>query len=416
MIGKFKQIIFACLLAGILLVPTVFSQTLPAPKQEKLLNGLKVLMWPDAKADKVSIKLRIHSGSAFDPQGKEGLMQILTANLFPYAGTREFFAEDLGGNLHVFAIYDYIQIEASSNPEKLLTLLETLSGAVSNPAIDKETTDILRKAILDEVAMLETNPEAVANHAIDKRLFGTFPYGRPLDGTAESLKRIAFTDLIEAKKRFLTADNATIAISGNFDRSAAMRAIRRYFGGWVKSDKLVPATFRQPDDPPADMLIIPWPKPDIFQMRFAIRGLAWGYKDIAASMIFSLVLQDRMRKLTNQPDVRVSATAWTLPGSITIEINHKIDPVAANRFLAKSISDPITETEFSAAKPAALAERATLDTISNWLRADTYKISVADAAIESLSTVTLPEVRAYAEKARKLPVASVVVQSAPTTK
>ena len=54
-----------------------------SPKQEKLLNGLKVLMWNDPAADKVSVKIRIHSGSAFDPQGKEGVMSCLAENIFP---------------------------------------------------------------------------------------------------------------------------------------------------------------------------------------------------------------------------------------------------------------------------------------------------------------------------------------------
>jgi predicted Zn-dependent peptidase len=39
------------------------------PRQERLLNGLKVLMFPNPAADKVSITVRIHSGASFDPQG-----------------------------------------------------------------------------------------------------------------------------------------------------------------------------------------------------------------------------------------------------------------------------------------------------------------------------------------------------------
>ena len=61
-------------IAAILIAQTAFSQMLPAPRQEKLLNGLKILMWSDKNADKVSVKIRIHSGSAFDPQGREGVM------------------------------------------------------------------------------------------------------------------------------------------------------------------------------------------------------------------------------------------------------------------------------------------------------------------------------------------------------
>ena len=95
------SVIFA-LAAGAL--PVVIAQSGP-PKQEKLLNGLKVLMWNDAKADSVSVRVRVHSGSAFDPQGKEGVMQLLADSLFPNEAAREFFEEDLGGSLEVVGAF-----------------------------------------------------------------------------------------------------------------------------------------------------------------------------------------------------------------------------------------------------------------------------------------------------------------------
>ena len=51
------------------------------PRQEKLLNGLRVLMWPNPAADTVELKLRIHAGASFDPQGREGTMKMLAESL-----------------------------------------------------------------------------------------------------------------------------------------------------------------------------------------------------------------------------------------------------------------------------------------------------------------------------------------------
>jgi predicted Zn-dependent peptidase len=64
-----------------------------APRQEKLLNGLKLLMWNEPAADKVSVKIRIHSGAAFDTLNKEGTMALLADVLFPNESVREFFAK-----------------------------------------------------------------------------------------------------------------------------------------------------------------------------------------------------------------------------------------------------------------------------------------------------------------------------------
>src|SRR5262245_52457985 len=125
------------------------------PRQETLLNGLKVLMWRDTTANKITLKVRLNIGSAFDLQGKEGWMKLLADNTFPTAESRDFFKEYLGGSLEIITNYDYIQVSATATPDQLLTLLETVSRAVSNPVIDKETTAKLRTMQLERVKRLE---------------------------------------------------------------------------------------------------------------------------------------------------------------------------------------------------------------------------------------------------------------------
>src|SRR5690348_17133094 len=93
--------VFIIFLVFSMLAPSIFPQATPSrpPRQEELLNGLKVLMWSNPNSDKVSLKLRIHSGSAFDQQGKEGVMKLLADDIFPTKEARDYFAEDLGGSL-----------------------------------------------------------------------------------------------------------------------------------------------------------------------------------------------------------------------------------------------------------------------------------------------------------------------------
>ncbi len=415
------------ILTTILLVQAVFSQAaLPAPKQEKLLNGLKVLMWSDSKAEKVSVKIRIHSGSAFDPQGKEGLMQMLADNLFPNEAAREFFKEDLGGDLEIITNYDYIQVNASSKPESFLTMLEAVSSAVSNPAIDRETTAKLRSALIAKVTMLEGEPTYVADHAIAKRLFGTFPYGRPQYGTTDSLKKIEFGDLIDAKNRFLTADNATIAISGNFDKTSGFRAVRRFFGSWLKSDKKVPATFRQPDAPPVGLQTIASPKPDVSAIRFAIRGTSRSSKDFATSCVFATILYYRLKKsvtASHTLDFFVRNEQYFLPGIIQIgfsarktDLRNENGKIEANDLVSKAMSEPVTDAEFQSSKTEN-AFRWNLRTADMfWLDNDTYKPVSVEADKVVFDNVTLADVRAYAEGLKGTPMASVLVNTPPAAK
>ncbi len=401
-VAFFLAVIAACSVVA-------FGQKLPEPKQEKLLNGLNLLMWPDDKADKVWVKVRIHAGSAFDPQGKEGVMRLLADSFFPNENAREFFAEDLGGSLEVVSNYDYIQVNASSKPDQFLTVLETLATGISSPTIDKETTAKLRSALLAKVTALESDTAYVADQAIAKRLFGTFPYGRPQLGTSESLKRIDFADLIEAKQRFLTADNATVAISGNFDRAVAYRAVRRYFGSWLKADKTVPSTFRQPDEPAVTLMSLPSAKGSA--SRLAFRGVARSDRDLAASVVFTKVLQARLR--SRYAEASVENRYNTLPGSVVVGLPVTLGSKEGRDLVIKAMADAVSDAEFQTALASARADWSQRDAATFWLDADTYKLADPAADARIFDKVTLPDVTAYALKARNLPLVSILISAQP---
>lgn len=420
--AKVKSFFGWIVLSLIISTSLSFGQTsLPAPKQEKLLNGLKVLMWSDAKAGKVALKIRIHSGSAFDPQGKEGLMQMLADNLFPNEASREFFSEDLGGELEVIGNYDYIQVNASSRPDGFVTMLETVATAVSSPAIDKETTAKLRTSLLARLATLEADPSYIADQAVSKRLLGTFPYGRPQYGTTDSLKKIEFGDLIDAKNRFLTADNATMTISGNFDKATGFKAIRRYFGGWLKADMKVPSTFRQPDAPPAGLQTIPSPKKDASAIRFAIRGTSRSDKDFAASCVFVTILDSRLKKrvpASHTVDVFVRNEQYFLPGIIKIGFTagaHDLDggngKIDATALVTKALSESVTDAEFQSSKTENSFRWNMRPPDMFWLDNETYKTASVEADRVVFENVTPANVRTYAEGLKKLPVAAVLVSA-----
>ena len=406
----------------VLLSAAVFAQgPLPQPKQEKLLNGLKVLMWPMPKADSVTVTVRVHSGTSFDPQGKEGVMRLLSENIFPEQAARDFFAEDLGGSLSIESNYDFIEIIATAKPEHFLTMLETLSAAIANPTIDKPTTAKLKAALIEELKLSESDPSYVADNAVAARLFGTFPYGRPKYGSTVSVAKIDFADLLDAKQRFLTADNATVAVSGNFDRVLGFRAMRRYFGAWLKSDRRVPSTFRQPDPPAAAVLSVPSPKAGAHAVRFAFRGAARGDRQYAASRVYALILNARLKARVpaeHSADVFARSESHILTGMIILgfdgqrnESPNTNGKVEANELVAKILGDPITEAEFQAARSLFREAWMQRSVTGLFLDNDTFKTASPDADSAAADTVTFDDVRNFAAAAAKQPIASVLLNS-----
>jgi zinc protease len=384
-----------------------FAQTtnLPAPREEKLLNGLKLLVWSNPKAEKTSVKLRIHSGAAFDPLAKEGVMALLGDILFPNESVKEYFAEDLGGSLEITSNYDYIQIDASGDHDKILEILEAIAQAVTKPQIDKDTTAKVKAARLERVKEFEKNPAYLADRAVANRLFGNYPYGRAQSGTSESVSKIDFADILLAKQKFLTADNATLAISGNVRYDLIFRAARRYFGGWEKADKKVPATFTQPDAPDAKPLEITNPSIENSEVWIAKKGVARKDKDFYASRILFKIMTNRTE---NPPADSIKSESYLLNGIFIMSIKPDSTKVLTEQ------GDKIQKFEFSAAefekaKAEVIAEMNQKNLSDFWLDVETYKLTSVKDEIQTAGNVTLEAVQKISDKLIKEPKAMIIV-------
>lgn len=400
------------------------TNKLSEPRQEKLLNGLKVLTFSEPNADKVTLKLRIHSGSAFDPQNKEGTMALLGDILFPSEAAKDFFSEDLGGSLEVESTYDYIQITAASNSDKFLTMLETIANAVSKLQIDKETTAKVISARLEKVKEQEKNPSFVADLAAAKRLYGDFPYGKATIGTSESLQKIDYADLIFARQKFLTSDNATLVVIGNVKPDLVNRAARRYFGAWEKSDKKVPATFAQPKTPDSKDFSIEMPNVEDDLRRYAIMTPARNDKDFYAAKILTEIWRNQFCYNDESKLGKSSFEPHLLRGTYMISsvISSKELPLMTRNPCAlllqkdgKTVYPPISQNDFDSAKSKVVAElnQKTLsikDLADLWLDVDTYKLGLVKDEIKKVSNVTLEDVQRVSENLQKQAFINVIVK------
>lgn len=390
---------------------TSAAQRSSAPKVEKLLNGMRVLIWNDPSATNVTVKVRVHSGTAFDPQGKEGVMSLLAESFFPNEGTREFFREDLGGSLEVTANYDYLQVSATSKADQFLTMLESIAAATATPTIDKETTSKLVAGRIEKIKELEKDPSYIADLAAAKRLYGTFPYGRPELGSAESVSRINFADLLEAKQRFLGADNATVAISGNVDAALAYRAARRYFGAWLKSDKIAPSTFKQPESPDTRPLIIPSGTTAGTVVRYALRGVSRNDRLYPASYVLASVLESRLEQNLGElkaSNAFVRNEAHVLPGTLFVGMDVANSEAASGNVVSMMLARPVTAEEMAAARSSVLALKTSTED-EDWLDADTYNQSSLAQARKAFENVSLADVQLLAESLSKNPVVTVAL-------
>ncbi len=409
--------IFLTLIAA-LLVSFSFAQNHPEPRKEQLLNDLKVLIWNKPGSEKVSVKLRIHSGAAFDPKDKMGTMALLSDILFPDDGIRKFFEEDLEGNLEVTTTYDYIQIDVTAKNNEFLTVLETLAPAIINPTIDKETTGKVKARRLEKLKKLKNNPSYLAKRSVSQNLLGDYPYGRPIEGTSESLAKIDFADLIFAKQRFLASDNATLTVEGDVRSSFVYRAARRHFGGWGKRTEKIPASFRLPGDPGTETEMIRAIGNNEKDFYFALNGFARDDKDYYASKVLENILRKRMKGVTKIggekiTDASLYQTSHLLRGLYFLKYRSNSSDVSktspSGNLIKSLLIDSITRGEFESAKQKAVSKVAGYDHVNFWLDLDTFGLKSIRSELKKSREVTLADVTKVAAKLTNEPVTSAVV-------
>lgn len=272
---------------------TIRAQALPSPERETLLNGLRILYWPQPGNPKVVLKLRIHSGAAFDLADKAGMMALLGDALFPDPATREYVVEELEGRLEVTTSLDSIDVTISGKANELERMIDLLRGAFLTTQLGAENVATLRNARLKLLSEKPATAAEVADAAIAARLFGVFPYARPASGTVASVTKLDRADLMLSRERFLNADNASLAVVGGAPKTRLMRALRQLLGPWAKSEKSIPSTFRQPAAPDTRILALDQAGATNAEIRLAVRGLSRADNDTQAANLLAFIIRDR---------------------------------------------------------------------------------------------------------------------------
>lgn len=412
--------------APVLLLCLLIAQPGPAqgsnePEREQLLNGLRVLIWPQPGSSEVLLKLRINSGAAFDLSGKSGQMALLGDLLFPDPDTVEYFTDEMGGKLEVAVNYDSITITMIGKAAEFEQIIEVLRNTLLSTQLTPEVVARIRDARIKRLKDAAVSPALVADRAIAARLFADFPYARLVGGTPEDLARVEAADLMLARERFLNSNNATLAVVGGVTRARALRTLRQLLGPWRKSENIVPNTFRQPKPPDTRILIVNVPGPAA-EVRMGVRGVSRTDPDYFPAKVLAKLAEQRWQgltpELTKQP-VFARSESHALPGAfvmgVAVDAQTAADSLANARTVMNSLmTTPATAAELERAKTEAITEvsgalskpEAAPD---SWLDLDTYHLSAVQDQVALLRAVTAQDLQRVANRIFKDPVLASVI-------
>ncbi|MBI4637457.1 MAG: insulinase family protein [Candidatus Rokubacteria bacterium] len=220
----------------------------PLAHREVLPNGIVLLVAERPAVPIVTVRVLARAGAAFDPPGREGLAHLtgslLTRGTAKRTGPEVDSAiEFVGGRLEAGAGRDGLTVSLAVLRRDLALGLDLLGEAVLSPTFPE--AEVRRKIteIQASIQRSEENPETLAARALARLVFPGHPYGRPLEGTRESVGRLGRDDVSKFYREHVRPDTTIVAVVGAVTLEEARREVLARLGGW-----------RRPASPPARVL------------------------------------------------------------------------------------------------------------------------------------------------------------------
>ena len=108
--------------------------------------------------------------------------------------------------------------------------LDMLRLALTQPRFDTDALERVRAQALSSLRRETTNPNSISNRVWWKTAFPSHPYGRPTNGTLESVPTITRDDLRDYHSRVLNRGTLKVAVVGDIDAKTLGPALDRVFG------------------------------------------------------------------------------------------------------------------------------------------------------------------------------------------
>jgi zinc protease len=241
---RLEACLFAFLLVAALLIP--FSKAQAMKIQEvKSPGGITAWLVEEHSVPLIALRYAFDGGNAQDPDGKEGLANFLASMMDEGAGDlnakqfqerMEEIAMRMGFDDARDAFYGSFET-LTENRDKAVALLAL---ALNKPRFDTDAVDRIRGQLVAGLIHAARDPDRVASETWSATAFAGLPYGRPANGTQESIKKITREDLAALRTRMFAKDTLSVVVVGDIDAKTLAGMLDQIFGGLPAKAKLTP--------------------------------------------------------------------------------------------------------------------------------------------------------------------------------
>jgi len=233
------------------------SPSQAAAKIEHLVSpgGIEAWFVQDATVPLIAMEYAFGGGAAQDPAGKPGVANMVASLIDEGSGDLDSkaFHERLDRRaieLSFSATRDTFRGSLRMLRDNKDEAFYLLRMALTSPRFDANDVDRIRSQIISILRRESTNPSSLAGNKFLELAFGSHPYGRPTNGTLESVPTITVADLKNYVGRVIAKDTLKVAVVGDVDPVTLGKLLDQTFGTLPAKANLTPVPDVEAAKPP----------------------------------------------------------------------------------------------------------------------------------------------------------------------
>jgi zinc protease len=212
-------------------------------------GGIEAWLVREPLVPLIAMEFAFRGGASQDPSEKSGVAYMAAAALDEGAG--ELDAKAFQARIERNAIEMSFRASRDELRGSLKMLrdrkdegFDLLRLALNAPRFDAEPVERIRAQMLTALKRATTSPNDIGSRLWWQTAFPGHPYGRPVNGTLESVPTIVRDDLVGYVGRVFARDNLKIGVVGDIDAKTLGLVLDRVFGALPASAQLrnVPQT------------------------------------------------------------------------------------------------------------------------------------------------------------------------------
>ncbi len=213
-------------------------------EEHSIARGVRCLLYRTTDNPTVAVHGSIRAGTAIEPKNQHGIAELATRLLI--RGSRKLGPEKISDSLESVGAaisfrntLDAISFQARMTSPWMQRVLDILSECLTRPSFDRRDVEKEKEELLTDIRLRDDDPTRRGIRELLQRVYPkNHPYSQDRFGTAESVKKIERTSLVDFFDNSVAKAPVILAFAGQFKPDQALKWSGRTFGEREDSSRL----------------------------------------------------------------------------------------------------------------------------------------------------------------------------------